>query len=486
MFKEKSTVNSKLVSLVPADVARQYNIAPLELRDGCLVIAIENQKNYMLLNELRLKTGIQIIPKKLNRADIQQIILQLYPSDISLDNFSFENEEIENAQIEEDDSAPIIRLVNDLIFNAIERGASDIHFDPQEQEMIVRVRIDGELRELKVLPGSLKSQVVSRLKIISSLNITETRIPQDGRGIFKNGYHVTDLRISILPTVHGEKVVIRIIDRAVGIRSLEKFGFSTSNLNKLKHLLAQPHGIILVTGPTGSGKSSTLYAALNTLNNPNINIITVEDPVEYQVPGINQVAVNKDVGLTFASGLRSILRQDPDVIMLGEIRDTETAEIAIRASMTGHLVLSTIHTNDSISTVNRLVDMQIEPFLVSSSLAGILSQRLVRTICQDCRVERAASFEENNILEKHQLHSSILFEGRGCSKCDFTGYRGRIAIHELLVVTDELRKKISQQETDENIKQYLEKQNMEFLINDGFSKVLSGDTTIEEVLKVVV
>ncbi len=481
------TIDKELLDLVPRKFAKEHSVIPLEIKHNRLVVAISNPRNYVALNDLRLKTGMQIEPQRASEADIQQLIVRDYPSDISLDGFSTDEEVISFSGASEaaNQDSPVIKLVNNLLQDAIDRRASDIHFDPQEKYMVARIRTDGELCELKRLPKNIQSVVISRLKIISSLDITETRVPQDGRAVLKNGSRIVDLRVSILPTIHGEKVVIRILDRSVGIRKLEDFRFQADNLRAMRKLLKQPHGIILVTGPTGSGKSSTLYAALSELNTTNVNIITVEDPVEYQLEGINQVAVNSAIGLTFATGLRSILRQDPNVVMVGEIRDGETAEIAIRASMTGHLVLSTIHTNDSVSTVSRLVDMGVDPFLVANSVGGILSQRLVRTVCSACTTDEPISDREAAILAEYDLHTRFLAKGKGCAKCNFTGYQGRMAIQELLVITTELRKMITANATNEELSDYVAKNGMKFLINDGFEKVIAGYTTIEEILKVV-
>ncbi|MGX7420620.1 GspE/PulE family protein [Carnobacterium gallinarum] len=484
----KHSLDTSLIELIPRAFAKKFSVIPLEVdsEGKRLAVAISNISNYPVLNDLRLTTGMQIVPVKANESDIQQIIVRDYPSEISLDGLTTHEEvtNLEEMNQQNNNDSPIIKLVNSLLNDAIDRKASDIHFDSQEKYMIVRIRIDGDLRDLKKIPKNIQPAVISRLKIISSLDITESRIPQDGRAMLKSGSKVVDLRVSVLPTIHGEKTVIRIMDRSVGIRKLEEFKFQPESLASFRKILRNPHGIILVTGPTGSGKSSTLYAALNELNEPNVNIITVEDPVEYQLEGVNQVAVNSHIGLSFASGLRSILRQDPNVIMVGEIRDSETAEIAIRASMTGHLVLSTIHTNDSVSTINRLIDMGIDPFLVANSLAGVLSQRLVRTICSNCKVEAPVSLEDAVVLQEYHLHPDSLYHGEGCAKCNYTGYQGRMAIQELLVITTEIRKKITTNITSEELTEYLGDLGMRFLIHDALDKVLAGYTTIEEVLKV--
>ena len=349
-------------------------------------------------------------------------------------------------------------MVNTLLQDAVDRGASDIHFDPQEKGLVVRLRVDGELRTHENLPKSIQTGVTSRLKIISSLDITETRVPQDGRAMIRNGGNVVDLRVSVLPVIHGEKVVIRVLDRSSGIRRLDEFRFEPKVLATFKAILHKPHGIILVTGPTGSGKSSSLYAALQELNTPEINIITVEDPVEFQLQGINQV---------------------------GEIRDGETAEIAIRASMTGHLVLSTLHTNDSVSTINRLVDMGVEPFLVANALEGILAQRLVRTLCSSCKTVGPASDKDKQLFESYGITVTELAQPVGCPKCGNTGFKGRMAVQELLTIDAKLRRMITNKATNDQLMDYVQERKMRFLLDDGLDKVQQGFSTIEEVLKVV-
>ncbi|MGK0551203.1 GspE/PulE family protein [Enterococcus faecalis] len=478
-------VDQDVLSLIPRAFAKQYNVFPIEKRGKRLSVAMSDTRDYNTINELRLITGLLIRPIKANGRDIQQLIVRDYPSEINLEGLQ---EETESSTVEMDNrsgESPIIKLVNTLLQDAIDRGASDIHFDPQEKYLTVRIRVDGELRKLETLPKNIQAGVISRLKIISSLDITETRVPQDGRAMIKNGRHVVDLRVSVLPVIHGEKIVIRILDRSSGIRKLEDFYFADGMLEEFRRLLRNPHGIILVTGPTGSGKSSTLYAAIQELNQPNVNIITVEDPVEYQLEGINQVAVNSNVGLTFASGLRSILRQDPNIVMVGEIRDGETAEIAIRASMTGHLVISTLHTNDSVSTINRLMDMGVDTFLIANSLEGVLAQRLVRTICSSCKVKEPPTDEERHFLAEIGVEVSQLAKGKGCAKCSYTGYKGRMAVQELLTVTPELRRLITEGANNEELMAHVQAAGMSFLIDDGLSKVLAGYTTIDEVLKVV-
>ena len=374
-------ITSEAIELIPKHVAQENHVIPIEVIDGTLVVALSDPMDFKLLSDLRLMTKKNIELRLAIKADIASVIANTYPSDLKVEEWISDSDsvdEIANEVVDEVSDAPVVRLVSTLLTEAVDRKASDIHFDPQLKELLIRIRVDGELVTMQKIPKTMQHAVISRVKVISSLDITETRIPQDGRAQIKNARMKVDLRVSILPVIHGEKVVIRILDTSAGIRQLDDSGFAPDTLDRFRQTLKLPHGIILVTGPTGSGKSSTLYSALNELNQPNINIITVEDPVEYQLAGINQVAVNADVGLTFAAGLRSILRQDPNVVMVGEIRDGETAEIAIRAAMTGHMVLSTLHTNSAVSTINRLLDMGVDTFLVANALSGVLAQLLVR------------------------------------------------------------------------------------------------------------
>ncbi|MDR0922385.1 MAG: GspE/PulE family protein [Lactobacillales bacterium] len=483
-------IDQRVLKLVSKKFAKDHVLIPLGIKSGNLVVAMKNPNDFSAINELRLKTNLRIETRRANADDIEQLIAREYPSNFEVDdllqnvNVTSSSDERGRAQNEEE-AGPIIKLVRGLIIEAVDLKASDIHFDCREKDMVVRIRIDGELRNLSVLPKNVQNSVLSRLKIISDLDITETRVPQDGRAMMQAGNKIVDLRVSVLPTIHGEKVVIRILDRANGIRKLDDFNFNAKSLKEFRHLLNLPHGIFLVTGPTGSGKSSTLYAALNELNKTNVNIITVEDPVEYQLEGVNQVLVNSEVGLTFAQGLRSILRQDPNIVMVGEIRDSETAEIAIRASMTGHLVLSTLHTNDSIGTINRLFDMGIDSFLVGSSLSGVLSQRLVRTICSNCKERVPVSTDENIFLKRNGKSATVLYKGRGCAKCNYTGFQGRMAVQELLTISSDIRLAITKGATSDELAKIARKEGMNFLLEDGLDKVIEGYTTIEEILRVV-
>lgn len=483
------TSDLTLLQKVSKDFARRYNVFPLSEDGNKVLVAMANPKDFYAITELRLILNKSIDIIQYPEREIQEKIVRDYPSDVFLSKESEEKEEISSDFMvtESDDDGPIIKLVNSLLFEAVDQGGSDIHFDPQDKSMKVRVRIDGHLRKIADIPKNMQAAITSRLKIMASMNITESRLPQDGRAVIRRNLKVVDLRVSALPTVHGEKIVIRILDRAKGVMKLEDFFFEPGVLKTFRKIMNEPHGMILVTGPTGSGKSSTLYAALNERNTSNVNIITVEDPVEFQLPGLNQVLVNSKVGLTFASGLRSILRQDPDIIMVGEIRDSETAEIAIKASMTGHLVLSTLHTNSAIATIGRLLDMGVDSFLVASALSGVLAQRLVRTICQSCRVKIKVSEDEKIIMEKYNLQLTHLYRGKGCSKCKGTGYKGRMAVQELLYITPELRTAIARGGiNNEELFQISKKNGMKFLFDDAMRKVVQGYTTFEEVMKVVV
>src|SRR5699024_9796784 len=353
-------------------------------------------------------------------------------------------ETVEEAGITDEDS-PIVRLVNQIISNAVAQRASDIHFDPQEIELKIRYRIDGVLRTERTLPKHMQSVMIARLKIMANLNITESRVPQDGRIKLNVNFKPIDIRISTLPSVYGEKIVMRILDLGNALDQLDKIGFSKRDEKTFRKMIKKPNGIILITGPTGSGKSSTLYAALNQLNDETVNIITVEDPVEYQIAGVNQVQVNDAVGMTFARGLRSILRQDPDIVMVGEIRDLETAQISVRASLTGHLVLSTLHTNSAVAALTRLIDMGVEPFLISSSLTGVVAQRLVRRVCRDCMESVEPTVREKEIFTEMKVDITRVNRGKGCPSCNDTGYRGRIAIFEILRIDDYIRELIMEE-----------------------------------------
>ena len=383
------------------------------------------------------------------------------------------------------EEAPVIRLVNSIISQAISEGASDIHVEPMEDSVRVRYRVDGILQEKQRLPKRIQAGIIARLKIISNMDIAERRIPQDGRLSLKYEGRPVDFRVSSLPSIYGEKIVLRILDKTSSLKPLEALGFSQYNLKKFESIITQPYGMILISGPTGSGKTTTLYSILNRLNTPTKNIITVEDPVEYQLKGINQIQVNEKAGLTFANALRSILRQDPNIILIGEIRDKETAQIAIEAALTGHLVLSTIHTNDSSSIPTRLIDMGVEPFLVASSLIGATAQRLVRKVCQSCKHPVEPSEEVLTHLGFPLEEGVTFYRGDGCEACGYTGYKGRVAISEILPISPEIQRLILRSASSKEIMAEGKRQGMKTLLDDAMNKAAEGITTLEEVIRVV-
>ncbi|WP_297989405.1 GspE/PulE family protein [Anoxybacillus sp.] len=479
-------IDPKLTNLVSKEFAKRNMLIPLKREGDRLFVAMADPMDFFAIDDLRLSTGFHIEVAIASKDDILRAINKYYDMDDSVEEFlniipTQEPREQEN--IVEDDS-PIVRLVNQILQMAVEQRASDIHIDPQETKIVVRYRVDGILRTERALPKHMQGMLTARIKILANMDITEHRVPQDGRIKMNIDFHPVDLRVSTLPTIYGEKIVMRVLDLGAALNDLNKLGFNKVNLQRFIQLIEQPTGIVLITGPTGSGKSSTLYAALNRLNGEHVNIITIEDPVEYQLEGVNQIQVNPNVGMTFAEGLRSILRQDPNIIMVGEIRDRETAEIAIRASLTGHLVLSTLHTNDALSTVARLIDMGVEPFLVATSLSGVVSQRLVRRVCRDCQEEHEPTKREADIFARRGLKIEKVMRGRGCPTCNMTGYKGRIALHELMVMSDEMRKVILNGEPLSKLREIAIKNKMIFLIDDGLLKVKQGLTTTEEVLRV--
>ena len=472
-------VDTTLQSLVSKEFAFRHLLLPIKKDGNQLVVAMNDPMDYMALDDLRLSTGFQISPVIATKDEIMSALYKYYGMDET-----FEDIGVEALGNVENDEAPAVRLVNQILEAGVQMKASDIHIDPQEDKILIRYRVDGMLRTEWALSRNIYSMLIARVKLMANLNVTESRIPQDGRiKLEVNQTHI-DLRISSLPTMYGEKIVIRILDLSSVRLGLSQLGFNKVNLQMLHNLLQRPSGIVLITGPTGSGKTSTLYAALNQLNTEKVNIMTVEDPVEYQLNGINQVQVNPNVGLTFASGLRSILRQDPDIVMIGEIRDQDTADIAIRASLTGHLVFSTLHTNSALATIPRLLDMGVEPYLVVSSLSGIIAQRLLRKICPVCKVEYTPSEMEKSVYQKRGIKVDTLYKGKGCSACKNTGYHGRMAIHEILMLDDTIQSMMMNQKPLNEVKQYLLRNGMIFLLDDGLIKAKMGLTTLEEVLRV--
>ena len=488
-------VDMAAVSLLPAEFARRTGVLPLVHDDGELLVAVSIRQagDIELKDDLSRLTRSRVRFAIAGRADIDARINQVYRAEGELTDITSdlapEDEVDDLANLTEvSDEAPVVRFVNLLINQAINDRASDIHIEPTERDMRVRYRIDGVLHDAHRSPKSIQNGVISRLKIMAEMNIAERRVPQDGRMSVTHQGRRIDLRVATLPTVWGEKVVARILDTSNTQLGLDDLGFSNENYERYRSSYTKPYGMILATGPTGSGKSTTLYATLNLLNRPDVNVITVEDPVEYRLAGINQVQTNAKAGLTFASALRSILRSDPDIVLIGEIRDHETAQIAVEAALTGHLVLSTLHTNDAPSAVTRLVEMGIEPFLVGSALDAVLAQRLCRSLCVRCK--QAYQPDPAELLRigfpwTEGEETPVLYRHGGCSSCSQTGYRGRMALHEVMTVSEEVsRLAVARASTDE-IARTAREQGMTTLKADGWQKVLQGRTSIEEVLRVV-
>jgi type IV pilus assembly protein PilB len=487
-------IDASAASLVSDAVSRRYNALPIGYEDGRLVVAMADPANVFAQDDIRSLTGLEIKPVVATKADIVQAINRLHRMDTDMEDLTAtldvtdEGDDLSKVK-EIVDDAPIVKFVNLLITQAIQDRASDIHIEPAERDMRVRFRIDGVLHEVMRSPKTIQSGVISRLKIMAEINIAERRIPQDGRmSVSTNGKKI-DLRVATLPTVWGEKVVMRILDNSTAMLKLSDLGFLPENFVRYEESYIKPYGMILVTGPTGSGKSTTLYATLNIVNTVDRNVITVEDPVEYRLPGINQVQVNAKAGLTFAAALRSILRSDPDIVLIGEIRDHETAQIAIEAALTGHLVLSTLHTNDAPSAINRLIEMGIEPFLVGSALDCVLAQRLARRLCTKCK-EAYTPTEESLVQARFPWEPGqpvpTLFRPVGCPSCSKTGYKGRMAIHEVMTVSEEIERLSVERRSADEIGRVARAQGMSTLRHDGLSKVLRGDTSLEEILRVVV
>ncbi|MFC3040116.1 GspE/PulE family protein [Virgibacillus xinjiangensis] len=467
-------IDEQVLGYVSREMAQQNHIIPLKIKNNELIVAMKDPMDYFVIDDLELSTGLMVSPVIAAKDDILYAINKHY----------FKNDPQVTEEQQGQDDAPAIRMLDQLLNTGVQLKASDIHLDPQETQVNVRYRIDGRLQMEKIIPKQLQNSLVARIKILADLNITQSRLPQDGRIKTTVGVTPVDLRISCLPTIHGEKVVIRILDLSNALMDLSELDLSPDNFSRYEQLISRPSGLVLLTGPTGSGKTSTLYASLNRLNQEEVNIVTIEDPVEYQLEGINQVQVNSQIGMTFANGLRSILRQDPNILMVGEIRDQETAEIAIRASLTGHLVFSTLHTNSAVDTIPRLIDMGIEPYLVVSSLSGAVAQRLVRKVCRDCRTEREPTEMERDIFHRNQMDIDYVFEGAGCSACHQLGYRGRLAVHEVLQLDDKMKDMLLNHASVSDIRQYANEQGMAFLIQDGLQKVKEGQTTVDEIMQV--
>lgn len=498
---EKIPIDSQAVGLISESITRRYQIIPYRFdpKESAIYIGTEEPSNTSIVDFLEKKTGKRII---LTLADKEQIIKMLdlsYSQGLSpevrdaLKEYTPEQDsetQINNVQLQQ---APIAKIVSTILDFSVKGRASDIHIEPEETRTKVRYRIDGILQEKLSLPKTIHEALVSRIKILSEMKIDEKRIPQDGRFTFKSKIDEVDLRVSTLPTVFGEKVVMRLLKKTGGIPSLADLGFGGPQLKELEEAIAKPYGIILITGPTGSGKTTTLYSILSRLNKPTVNIVTLEDPVEYQIAGINQVQINVQAGLTFATGLRAFLRQDPNIILVGEVRDKETTQLAIQAALTGHLVFSTLHTNNAATAIPRLIDLGAESFLIASVLTAILAQRISRKICPYCRESFKASDEITANIKavlgplfpkKYETEPIQLSKGKGCHECNQTGYLGRIAIFEILKVTSAINQHILHQESAEEIEKTAKKEGFIKMVEDGYLKVLDGVTTMEEVLRV--
>ncbi len=485
-----------LLDLVPGEVANRFQVIPIKRTRHSLTVAMADPSNIFLIDDLKFITGYEIEPVVAQESAIKTAIEKLYGSadtlaeimqdmEDTVDIVSEEEEEDTKAEIDEASQAPVVKYVNRIIGDAIETGASDIHIEPYERRIRVRFRLDGALCEMVAPPFKMRAAVISRLKIMSELDIAERRIPQDGRIKIKIKERTVDIRVSTCPTIFGEKIVMRILDRSNLTLDFEKAGFAGTGLANFLQAIKAPYGMVLVTGPTGSGKTTTLYTALSIINVPEVNIMTAEDPVEYNLEGINQVAIKEEIGLTFATSLRAFLRQDPNIIMVGEIRDLDTVSIATKAALTGHLVLSTLHTNDAPSAVNRMIDMGIEPFLVAASTNLIMAQRLVRRVCQRCKQE--VEFHSEIISElgltEEDLAEGTFVKGRGCIHCNNTGYKGRTGVYEVLPVTGAIRDLVLDRAATSAIKRVGIEEGMVTLRRDGLNKLKKGITTAEEVLK---
>jgi type IV pilus assembly protein PilB len=490
-------VDEKIVKLLPADVAVKHTVLPLKREGRTLTVAMADPTNVSVVEDLKFINRFDIFPVIAGEYTLRTAIERHYEQgEVQLQSLlkDMEEEELEVIEEEEEeeappqiaDDAPVVKLINGIMTDAVKRGASDIHIEPFENEIRVRYRIDGTLQEVMKPPVKLKAALTSRVKIMSNLNIAERRVPQDGRIKLKMGQRVIDFRVSTLPVIFGEKIVLRILDKSNLTLDLQKFGFEAKAEQDLMRAILNPYGMVLVTGPTGSGKTTTLYSALSRVNTLEVNIMTAEDPVEYNIHGINQVLVRTEIGMTFAAALRAFLRQDPNIIMVGEVRDLETGSIAIKAALTGHLVLSTLHTNDAASTITRLIDMGIEPFNVASAVNLIVAQRLVRRICDGCKEEQEYSKEE--LLAALGVGgkdaSDITFSrGEGCDLCAGTGYKGRQGLYEVMAVTPELRRMILRGASTAELKDQAVEDGMLTLRMDGMMKIRKGITTLEEVVK---
>ena len=481
-------IDKRVFKLVSQNLCKKYSLIPFEIEGKKIKVALADPLNIFAIDDVRIATGMKVETYIATKSQILKAIeinysnqqLNKAAEDLIKESTSSKSNEGNIEELDDVKNAPVVKMVEQIFKNAMEMRTSDIHIEPYEDEIRIRYRIDGKLHLVNTLNIESLAPLTTRIKILANLNIAEKRVPQDGKIITKIDGTDVDLRVSVLPIVNGEKIVIRILSREGYTTDKRKLGMNEENLKMLDKLISSPNGIILVTGPTGSGKSTTLYTVLSELNSDDVNIVTVEDPVEYTLNGINQVSVNTKAGMTFASGLRSILRQDPDIIMIGEIRDEETAQIAIKAAITGHLVLSTLHTNDAPSSISRLLDMGIEPYLVSTSLVGVIAQRLVRRICPNCSEEYEASEREKKILKQDINKPLILHKGRGCGHCNKTGYYGRAGVYEMMEVTREHRDAMNVTKNMDTFRDISIRHGMTTLEDECIKLVLNGTTTVEE------
>lgn len=482
-------LDPSMVKLLPENLARRHKAVPIKISDGKLIVAMSDPLDRPALAEIGMITQKPTQAVLASPSDIKYAIDVVF-SDTNANKAADEYMRIQSSGADFDDnnldinSAPIVKLVTSLIESGVRMKASDIHIEPEVDKMRVRMRIDGVLYETLSISNKPHNAIVSRIKIMANMNISEKRIPQDGRILTEVDGREIDLRVATIPSTQGEKVVIRILDRQSLVEGIHNLGLSESGEEKFKSIINRPYGMVLVTGPTGSGKTTTLYTVLMSLNNVNRNIVTIEDPVEYDIPGIYQTQVNPKAGLTFATGLRGFMRADPDVVMVGEIRDEETADVAVNAALTGHLVLSTLHTNDSVGAVARMVEMGVKPYILASSLSGVIAQRLVRKICPHCKTEYEATLQDKLAIGLPEDKDYILYKGAGCENCNDTGYKGRIGVFEILPISNELRNLITKDTSTNKLFEAAEKEGLVTLREDGVDKVLRGATTVQEVLRI--
>lgn len=484
----RSNINPDVIKLIPKNICRRYKIFPFKIEGNKLLMAMADPQDRQAMQDAKRISGLDIIPYIATMGQVNQAI-EIFYSNADLDKVLKEYSDsgvLKEESILEDDinSAPIVRLVHNILETAVRMKASDIHIERDGDFMRIRFRIDGILSEYMKMNSRPYKAVISRVKIMAGLNISEKRLPQDGRIFLNVDNKSIDYRVSTMPTSKDEKVVMRVLDRTTFMVSKEKLGINKKNIQVYDELLENPYGLILVVGPTGSGKTTTLYAILNQLNSIEKNILTIEDPVEYELDGINQSQINYKAGLDFANALRAFLRQDPDIIMVGEIRDLDTAQIGIRAALTGHLVLSTLHSNTAVSAISRLLDMKVDSFLITSALTGVVSQRLVRKVCENCKTSYLAEEVEKKALNYPLDKELILYKGSGCDKCNYTGYKGRTGVYEILKITKSIRDLINRGATEADIQKKAEELGMETMRKDATIKVINGETTIEEMLRV--